>query len=239
MELMKKFAEVLDWLMRAHFVVILLISLGAGTVVKAVLTLFTGIPALWITPLWLFSAAAIMIVLSLLWRRFHLTLQNAQGPATTSSALAINGRDFSIQGFLAKAYRSDLQAEMESRISVWVNDISAKDRNVVFTEFVASGLIAYFHDTTWWAIFKSQILALEHLNKEILRREQVKFYYDRAIEQFPSEYANYSFQQWFGYLLSRILIIENPGETVAITVRGKDFLKHMVHYGYSLNSRRL
>jgi hypothetical protein len=80
-------------------------------------------------------------------------------------------------------------------------------------------------------------LALTELNHRVLRREQIKTYYDEGAQRSPGLYANYSFDQWLEYLPSQILIGEHPGQTFEITVRGKDFLKYMVHFGYTAEGR--
>jgi hypothetical protein len=77
------------------------------------------------------------------------------------------------------------------------------------------------------------------MNSKVLRREKVKTYYDNAARQYPERYANYSFEQWLSYMKGQILILEHPGDTVEITVRGRDFLKYMVHCGYSVNTKVL
>lgn len=104
--------------------------------------------------------------------------------------------------------------------------------------FIATGVISFIHERTWLTIYRSQILALMELNRRILRREEVKSYYDSAIREYPEQYAGYSFDQWFSYLKAGPLILEHPGDTVEITVGGKDFLKYMVHCGYTADARK-
>jgi hypothetical protein len=222
----KQLGEVVDWAIRLHFVVTTLIAFGVGTAVRAVLRTYTHVPSLWITPLWLFSAAATMAIGMFLWQKFG---QHRTKPWTTlaTSALETNKGiepDFNLQTFFERIYNSDLSPSMEARVATWID----------------SGLIAYFHDETWWGIFKSQILALDAMNTRPLRREVVKSdYYDPAAKQFSASYANYTFDQWLGYLSKRVLILDLPGDTIGITQRGKDFLKHIVHYGYNVASRSL
>jgi membrane-bound lytic murein transglycosylase len=242
----KEAAEILDWCMRVHFGLTLLMGLGVGTVIRQFLYDYTRIPAGWILPLWLLAAAAAMASISYLWNKFYpranqgltsalSTLANPSSTLTNTN----NNEAFSIKNFLKKTYKSDMQAEMEDRVKQWKNDIPSNEREAVITQFMASGLIAYTHDQTWWTIFQSQLFALDNLNRAILRLEDVKAYYDKAAQKYPIPYATYSFQQWFKYLLERMLVIEQPGNTVGITVRGKDFLKHMVHYGYSATVKKL
>ncbi len=235
----KECAELMDWLIRVHFGVTLLVGLGVGTVVRALLRTYTKIPGVWILPLWLLSAAATMGLLSFLWNKYRPSTTQWLTPASSAIATNNSNEGFDVKEFLKNSYKSDMQSETENNITKWMNKLPPKERETLITRFIASGLIAYMHDTTWWTIFKSQILALEHINRQILRLENVKAYYDKAAQEYPIQYATYSFQQWFNYLLGRVLIIEQPANTVAITQRGKDYLKHMVHYGYSSNTRRL
>jgi hypothetical protein len=81
-------------------------------------------------------------------------------------------------------------------------------------------------------------LALTELNQKILRREQLQPYYDKAAQASPAVYANYPFDEWLNYMKSQLLILEHPGQTFEITVRGKDFLKYMLHFGYSAENRK-
>jgi hypothetical protein len=114
-----------------------------------------------------------------------------------------------------------------------------KGREALFVRFIASGLIAYMHDQTWWMIFGSQLSAMDALNSGVLRREEIEEFYNAAVRKFPGRYENYSFEQWLGFLRNRVLVLDLPGNTIGITVRGKDFLKHLIHYGYSRSAKSL
>jgi hypothetical protein len=61
-------------------------------------------------------------------------------------------------------------------------------------------------------------------------------FYTSAAQTFPALYANYSFDQWFGYLRSQGLIRED-GDAVSITIRGRDFLKFLIDEGRSAKQR--
>jgi hypothetical protein len=62
----EKLKEWIDWLRRIDFFVGLLVALGAGRAVNAMLISFTKIPQIWISPIWLLSSglalAAIIFV---------------------------------------------------------------------------------------------------------------------------------------------------------------------------------
>lgn len=104
--------------------------------------------------------------------------------------------------------------------------------------FLAVIIINSLYDNAWLTIYRSQVLMLTELNRGLLRREQVKTYYDDAARSNPQLYANYSFDQWLGYLRGQVLLLEHPGQTFEITVRGKDFLKYMVHRGLTADARK-
>ena len=66
---MQKFGWVkdsLDWVIRlqgAYTILAALVAGGLGTLVRAALRYFTNLPALWITPIWLFAAAILLLIL--------------------------------------------------------------------------------------------------------------------------------------------------------------------------------
>jgi hypothetical protein len=59
-------------------------------------------------------------------------------------------------------------------------------------------------------------------------------YYDDAVAQYPEVYKTYTFPQWIGYMKGQQLLIEHPSKMLEITVRGKDFLKYLTHWGRSV-----
>lgn len=61
----------------------------------------------------------------------------------------------------------------------------------------------------------------------------VRPWYSLAAGREPRIYETYSFDQWLGFLQSHQLVIRN-GDVVAITLEGREFLKYLLHQGYSL-----
>ena len=55
---------------------------------------------------------------------------------------------------------------------------------------------------------------------------------DAAAEE-PEFYENYTFEQWLGFLSDSRLVLSQD-ERVAITLAGREFLKFILHQGYSL-----
>ncbi len=94
-------------------------------------------------------------------------------------------------------------------------------------------------------MFKSQLLALLQVNRRdgVLSMPDVKRFYDDAAKAYAKEYAKYktTFEQWLNYLTSNGLVLHHPSpnERIEITVRGKDFLKYLTHWGRGPDTKRL
>jgi hypothetical protein len=112
------------------------------------------------------------------------------------------------------------------------------DREGFLIRNLASGAIMYIFDVVWYCVYKSQLLLLEKLNTQTLTTAQVRSYYDEAARAYPEKYQNYPFDQWLNFLRIWFMVVQN-GDTFAISVRGKEFLKYLVHQGRSVNDRGL
>ena len=82
--LREKVKEFLEWLEHAYFVGFILIALGAGRAVNALLITFTGMPELWRTPIWLLSAGLVMTCLVALGNHFRRQRVEAGPPQLQS-----------------------------------------------------------------------------------------------------------------------------------------------------------
>ena len=47
-------------------------------------------------------------------------------------------------------------------------------------------------------------------------------------------YANYNFKQWLAYMESQRLLSIGMDEKIRITLDGREFLKYLIHQGYTL-----
>ncbi|MFI5089375.1 MAG: hypothetical protein ACHP7P_04890 [Terriglobales bacterium] len=156
-------------------------------------------------------------------------------PAAT---LAMPSSPFDPKQFFAQSYNSTLAEEVAGNIrTVASNYQLGQERDDFFVKFITTGLVGYLYDTLWWGIFKSQLLLLQELNRKALSVQEVRNFYDKAAQQYPAEYATYSFEQWLAWMHSQLLIIQQ-GNMVGITVRGRDFLKFLVHWSRSAEDRR-
>jgi hypothetical protein len=106
--------------------------------------------------------------------------------------------------------------------------VQAGDQREQFMIRVLSFQAIYgFLESTWFNIFGSQIRALQRVNQGPAARDELFVTYALASVEYPKSYANYPFESWIGWLRDQALICEN-GSSVNITVRGQEFLKHLI-----------
>lgn len=233
---LKKAKEFFDWMEHVKLVVDVLIGLGAATVLRGLLLTLTHLNPVWITPIWLFAAAGVtygMTRVKFSRKTEQPTLTSDQSVASSAIAPPPPPASFDAAQFFRTAYTSALTAEAEKNMRLAAQQNQPQDREGFYAKIVGIGLVAYLHDMTWWWIFKSQLLMLLELNKRagLMPLHDAKPYYDKAVVDFPAVYCNYSFEQWIAYLISQQLILQHPSNILEITVRGKDFLKYLTHWG--------
>jgi hypothetical protein len=122
---------------------------------------------------------------------------------------------------------SRMLTECESIIRAELDKHPPADRDRVSLRLMTAMMISYIFESIWFGIFKSQIEAMQELNRHNVRREGLRSYYDVAFVEAPWFYASYSFDQWIGWLRAWSLIAEE-GEMVIITIRGGEFLKWLI-----------
>lgn len=83
------------------------------------------------------------------------------------------------------------------------------------------------------AIFRSQVEALDALKWQPgpLTKEMFRPFYDKVAQTFPNVYTHYSFDQWFGFLVGRELVVVQD-DVVTITEAGQVLSRYMVDRGY-------
>jgi hypothetical protein len=165
---------------------------------------------------------------------------NAPGSATALAT--ISPAKFDTRQFFAAAYRSALtdEAENNMRVAAVAAHPNPDDREAFYLKFIGIGIQSYFYDETWWLIFKSQLLLLRELNHRVLQLDEARAFYDAAAKQYSVEYANAkeTFELWLDFLRTRQLVLQD-GLKLAITPRGRDFLKYLIHTGRSEATKRL
>jgi hypothetical protein len=231
----------LDWLQRMQALTNLFLGVGGASATRAALKAYGKVPSIWVLPISCFVAVILIVLASRLltvWavRNLESQLGTAQlaGTAGTSNPSSVD-----LRGFVAGAHRSPLAEECESNVRTALNSVLPDDRYDLLIRFAAVGIVSYVHDETWWAIFRSQIQALEALNLRPMRLEDVRTeFYDLAAGSYPEHYSHYRFESWLTFMEGRILILSLPAETLGITRQGKDFLSYLVHHGRSASQRQ-
>jgi hypothetical protein len=246
----EKTKTALEWLEHGRFIVEILIGLGVGSAMRAILLSLTHIPIVWITPLWLLTAAlitalSVLIGNKVLPRRYlqQATVQNPTDsliPATSTVVPGVLSPTFDAKEFFRTAYYSSVTAEVEKNIRLAAEQNDPNNREGFLVRFVGVGLVGYLHDYTWLTIFKSQLLMLLDMNGRNgwMALVDAKNYYDKASVEYPQIYSQYSFEQWIAYMKQQQLILQHPSNMLEITVRGKDFLKYLTHWGRYPDARK-
>lgn len=235
----------LDWAQHGYWIGNALLSLGLGRGLMTTVGKYIHIAADWRGVVWLIFSGLLFWLFAFIrawWqKRKYNPIQQESSELQSVARAAIGGNTaaLNIEKALAESYNSALQSEVETNFRNAIFTYPETERQPVAIKLLAAGLISYMYDKTWWSIYKSQILLLQDLNTKTLRIEKVKEYYDRAVEQYPAAYARYSFNQWVAYMKEQALILDQPAESVGITVRGRDFLKYIVHSSYSIDGKTL
>jgi hypothetical protein len=137
-----------------------------------------------------------------------------------------------------KAYDNPLLIEQEKLVKNNLESLQPRDekeKEIILIRSVASFVIIYSLEKTYNNIYGSQIMALHYMsdNRAIpLTIENIRHFYEDAKNNFSSFYANYSFESWLHFMVVTGLVQQN-GNDIGITVRGKEFLKYLLDQGYS------
>jgi hypothetical protein len=136
-----------------------------------------------------------------------------------------------------QTYDNALLKETEGNIKMLADRYPPNERERFFLRFIAMGVLNFVFDTIWWTIYGSQVKALQKMNAVPLTREELRAYYSAAAQEYPKVYQNYDFDKWVGYLRAQVLILEQ-NDRVAITKRGREFLKYLVHFARPVDTKK-
>ena len=144
----------------------------------------------------------------------------------------------SVADDIAKLFDNQLLAQREELIrAALAPDVGpdyAPQEETLLRIITAQGIILQF-EMTYRIIFGSQLNALETINASPNGAELQIFetLYNQVAEMNKAMYADYSFEQWLGYMENQSLIIRTD-DKVYITIDGREFLKYLIHQGYML-----
>ncbi len=214
---------------------------GLVTAIAQAIRSTRNLPFEWwfVVVVFLISALALAVVTLLAARK--RTVQ-PQSPVQAGSILphVQTPINFNAGEYIRLSYQSGLTADVEKNIRLLAAQNQPSDREAFLAQFIGIGVVAYLHDITWAYIFKSQILMLTELNRRsgIMPLPDAAPYYDVAKAANLSVYGAYSLTQWLDFMKAHQLLIQHPSNMLEITVRGKDFLKYLTHWGRSADERK-
>jgi hypothetical protein len=188
----------------------------------------------------------LLIVLEQERPRFQSNTQIAQNtadiliPATSTVVPGVPSPTFDAKTFFRTAYYSSVTAEVEKNMRSIAEQNEPNNREGFLMRFIGVGVVSYLHDYTWLTIYKSQLLMLLDMNGKNgwMPLTDAKNYFDKASAEYPQIYSKYSFEQWIAYMKQQQLILQHPSNMLEITVRGKDFLKYLTHWGRYSDARK-
>ena len=140
---------------------------------------------------------------------------------------------------LQRLFDNALLVQRESVISAELERLSFRDmteREKFLIRLLAAAAITQQFEQTYSQIWGSQISALQFLNSLGAsggNETVLRIWYDQAAARDPQVYQNYSFDQWLNFMVSWQLILRN-NQVAVITIEGREFLKYLLHRGYTL-----
>jgi hypothetical protein len=103
---------------------------------------------------------------------------------------------------------------------------------VLFSYSQVMYLIMHFNKN-YYNIYGSQLRILQRLNSSVYEtKDTLRSFYDDAKSAYPKLYESYSYDSYLNFLLNNFLIIEE-GNSIKITILGKDFLKFIIESSLS------
>lgn len=139
---------------------------------------------------------------------------------------------------LMKALDNPALQEGEDLINETLRKAGIKEgpeREKLLIRYLAATNLALTFERIDSVIWGSQIYILEHLNESRLgvSKEKIKAaYYDDAVEKWPPFFANYSYDNYLGFLKDSNLVLEKD-RYLFITKLGVEFLQYLARIGKS------
>ena len=113
--------------------------------------------------------------------------------------------------------------------------VDQTQKEKILLRIIAAQSIVQQFETTYRTIFGSQLNALEITNAtpDGVHLQVFETLYNQAAARDQTLYENFSFGHWLGYM-ERQLMITRKDDKFYITLDGREFLKYLVHQGYTL-----
>lgn len=143
---------------------------------------------------------------------------------------------------LLQHFDNQLLVEQEDIIRKYLEEMqihNPAEEERVLIRYLASSYIVQKFENVYYNIWGSQLRALHLLNESapqgiVLQALEPWYELGKTVE--PNWYATYTFEQWYGFMEERTLVIIRAG-IIHITVFGNEFLRYVIQCAYSLNKR--
>ena len=115
-----------------------------------------------------------------------------------------------------------------------INDF--KDKSDVLYKYSQLLYLLNSFNRLYEVIYGSQLSILNKINTTANEtKDSVKSFYDDAARYYPDFYSAYNYDEYFGFLISQGLLVQQENETISISAYGRDFLKFLIDTGKPLN----
>jgi hypothetical protein len=140
---------------------------------------------------------------------------------------------FDSVAFFRTSYLSPLQDVGANSYIAEAERVRPNDKASFYLDVLAVGSIQMLYDDLWWRIYRSQIRALSALNAGMLPIDEYRKPFDEASIEFADDFARLkiTFDDWMKFMTETTLLIVHPSKMVEITLKGRDFLKYLLHNG--------
>jgi hypothetical protein len=192
-------------------------------------------------PLLLLCVAGVSWLIGHYWKKEKPNQQLQTSSNALSRGVPHDPGTFNSVDFFRTAYYSPLQDVGVNSIKTEAERVRPQDKESFYLDILAVGSISIIYNDIWWPLFRSQLLALSALNNQhgLVPTSTFRKFYDEAAKEYESEYKDISFDDWMAYLTINTLLTIHPSEMVEITLKGKDFLKFLLHWGRTEKTKRL
>lgn len=134
---------------------------------------------------------------------------------------------------------SQLLAQEEQSIRESLEQLGVTDpaerENLLVRDLAQSKLRGSF-EGLYQESWGSQLSALQLINQHSgeIAPDLVRSFFEGAKKEWPEQYGEYSFDEWFEFLVEAQLVSRIEDGKVAITLQGRELLTYLVAQGYSL-----
>ena len=143
---------------------------------------------------------------------------------------------------LLKDFDNTLLVKREAEIRTWLEEAKLPlggERERLLVRYLAGLSLITTFDKIYSLIWGSQIAVLQFLNSagpSGVDPEFLRPWFDQAAAREPEAFDGDTLERWLGFLEGYFLIAD-AGSNVAITLEGREFLKFVIHQGYTLYKR--